>query len=323
MTKKLLSILVALSVMLFAAFANADTTKVTIGGGPYLDIPQLSVAMDQNLWADYGLEAEVIPFRSGRAAFEAMLGGQLDFAFMAEFPAVIGAMLKKEFKVIAEMSQYTATRIIHAGNAKIDTVAELAGKSIGVTTGTNVHYMLENEMKAAGISAEIVSIGPPDIVPALVRGDVFAGATFPSFYAGAKKALGARYQEIGIDSYGTHFILSATQKIIDENPKTVKGLLAALVAGEKVVKSDPAESHAAVSRVLGGTLKPGDVASASENYRFNMKIEKAMLDLMVDEGLWINQRGSIKGDAPTARSIRPYIDGSFLAGIEASRVTLK
>ena len=323
MSKNILTILVALNITLFAAFSHADTTKVTIGGGPYLDIPQLSVAMDQNLWADNGIEAEVIPFRSGRAAFEAMLGGQLDFAFMAEFPAVIGAMLGKDFKVIAEMSQYTATRVIHAGNAKIDTVAELAGKSIGVTTGTNVHYMLENELKAAGISAEIVSIGPPDIVPALVRGDVFAGAMFPSFYAGAKKALGPRYQEIRIDSYGTHFILSATQKIIDENPETVKGLLAALVAGEKVVKSDPAESHAAVSRVLGGTLKPGDVASASENYRFNMKIEKAMLDLMVDEGLWINQRGSIKGDAPTARSIRPYIDGSFLAGIEASRVTLK
>jgi len=136
MSKNILTILVALNITLFAAFSHADTTKVTIGGGPYLDIPQLSVAMDQNLWADNGIEAEVIPFRSGRAAFEAMLGGQLDFAFMAEFPAVIGAMLGKDFKVIAEMSQYTATRVIHAGNAKIDTVAELAGKSIGVTTFT-------------------------------------------------------------------------------------------------------------------------------------------------------------------------------------------
>ena len=122
---------------------------------------------------------------------------------------------------------------------------------------------------------------------------------------------------------GTHFILAATQKIIDEKPEIVTGLLAALVAGEKVVKSDPPEAHAAVSRVLGGTLKPEDVASASKNYNFNMKIEKAMLDLMVDEGLWINERGSIKGDAPTAGSIRPYIEGSFLAGIDASRVTLK
>ena len=307
---------------LLVSTAPADTTKVVIGGGPYLDIPQLSVAMDKNLWAEYDLEAKVIPFRSGRAAFEALLGGGLDLAFMAEFPAVIGAMRDQDFKVIAEMSQYKATRIIHGGDPEIDTVAELAGKPVGLTAGTNVHYMFEIELAAAGVEVEIVSVGPPDIVPALVRGDIFAGAMFPSFYAGAKKALGDKYQEIPIDSYGTHFILVATQKLIDENPDSVTNALKALYAGEQVVKSDPAASHQSVSNVLGGTLKPEDVASASENYAFNMQINQEMLELMVDEGEWINARGSIKGDPPTIDSIRPYIDGSFLASIDESRVSL-
>lgn len=307
---------------LLVSTATADTTKVVIGGGPYLDIPQLSVAMDKNLWAEHELEAEVIPFRSGRAAFEALLGGGLDLAFMAEFPAVIGAMREQNFKVIAEMSQYKAIRIIHGGDPEIDTVAELAGKPVGLTAGTNVHYMLEIELAAAGVEIEIVSVGPPDIVPALVRGDIFAGAMFPSFYAGAKKALGDKYQEIPVDSYGTHFILVATQKLIDENPDAVTNALKALYAGEQVVKSDPAASHQSVSNVLGGTLKPEDVASASENYAFNMQINQEMLELMVNEGEWINARGSIKGDPPTIDSIRPYIDGSFLASIDESRVSL-
>ena len=307
---------------LLVSTAPADTTKVVIGGGPYLDIPQLSVAMDKNLWAEYELEAKVIPFRSGRAAFEALLGGGLDLAFMAEFPAVIGAMRDQDFKVIAEMSQYKATRIIHGGDPEIDTVAELAGKPVGLTAGTNVHYMFEIELAAAGVEVEIVSVGPPDIVPALVRGDIFAGAMFSSFYAGAKKALGDKYQEIPIDSYGTHFILVATQKLINENPDAVINALKALYAGEQVVKSDPAASHQSVSNVLGGTLKPEDVASASENYAFNMQINQEMLELMVDEGEWINARGSIKGDPPTIDSIRPYIDGSFLASIDESRVSL-
>jgi NitT/TauT family transport system substrate-binding protein len=323
MKHTLKSSFVAAGLALLATTTTADTTKVVIGGGPYLDIPQLSVAMDQNLWADHNLEAEVIPFRSGRAAFEALLGGQLDLAFMAEFPAVIGAMREQDFKVIAEMSQYKATRIIHGGDPQIDTVAELAGKPVGLTAGTNVHYMLENELAAAGVTVEVVSIGPPDIVPALARGDIFAGAMFPSFYAGAKKALGDKYQEIAIDSYGTHFIFVATQKLIDENPDAVRGALAALYAGEQVVKSDSSASHQSVSNVLGGLLKPEDVAAASANYAFNMQLNEAMLDLMVDEGIWINARGSIKGDPPTKESIRPYIDGSFLASIDASRVTLK
>lgn len=308
---------------LLATTAMADTTAVTIGGGPYLDIPQLSVAMDQNLWAENGLEAEVIPFRTGRSAFEALLGGQLDFAFMAEFPAVIGAMQEQEFRVIAEMSQYTATRIIHGGDPEIDTIAELDGLRVGLTAGTNVHYMFEKEVAAAGIEVEIVSIGPADIVPALARGDIDAGAMFPSFYAGAAEVLGDAYQEIPVDSYGTHFILAATLEMIEENPDVVAAVLASLYAGEQVVTSDPAASHEAVSNVLGGTLSPEDVALASANYDFRMQLNQEMLELMVDEGAWIIGRGSIEGEPPTVESIAPYIDGSFLAEINASRVTME
>ena len=36
-----------------------------------------------------------------------------------------------------------------------------------------------------------------------------------------------------------------------------------------------------------------------------------------------SRRGSIEGEPPTAESIAPFIDGSFLAGIDASRVTLE
>ena len=315
--------LIGVAASFLASTALANTTAVTIGGGPYLDIPQLSVAMDQDLWAVNELEAEVIAFRTGRAAFEALLGGQLDFAFMAEFPAVIGAMQEQEFRVIAEMSQYTATRIIHGGDPAIDTIVEMDGMKVGLTQGTNVHYMFENEVAAAGITVEIVSAGPPDIVPALARGDVDAGAMFPSFYAGAAEVLGDAYQEIPVDSYGTHFILVATQEMIDENPNVVTAVLASLYAGEQVVISDPAASHQSVSNVLGGTLTPEDVAAASVNYNFNMQLNQEMLELMVDEGAWIIERGSIEGEPPTMESIARFIDGSFLSGIDDSRVTLE
>ncbi len=302
--------------------AWAQDTKITFGGGAYLDVPQLSVAMDQDLFAKHGLDVNVIPFQSGRSAFEALLGGQLDLAVMAEFPAVVGAMRDQDFKVIAGLSQYKQTRIIHTGGAEIDTVAKLVGKPIGVTAGTNVHFWLENELNDAGIEAEIVSVGPPDIVPALARGDIFAGAMFPSFYGGAQTILGDRYREIPISSYNTHFILVATQEIIDDQPEAVSAVLAALVEAEDIVSSDPTMSHEAVSRVLGGTLKPDEVAAASKSYSFNVNLDSALIDLMVAEGVWINARGSIKGDVPTKESISPYVDSSFLSAIDAGRVTL-
>lgn len=322
MFKTLRTILTA-ACLVFVAMPTQAQTKITIGGGPYLDVPQISVAMDKNLWADEGLEANIVAFRSGRDAFEALLGGQLDFALMAEFPAVIGAMRDQKFSVIAEMSQYTATRIIHTGDDSVKTVADLAGKPIGTTTGTNVHFMLENELAQAGVKAEIVSVGPPDIVAALSRGDIFGAAMFPSFYAGAKKLLGDRYKEIAVSSYGTHFILVATAKMINDNPDVVSGVLQALYKGEKVVSSDPSEAHAAVSRVISGTLKPDQVAAASKNYSFRMGLDNDLVNLMVQEGEWIHARGSIKGDKPTAELMRGFVAGEFLAKIDASRVNLK
>ncbi|WP_283643400.1 ABC transporter substrate-binding protein [Marinovum algicola] len=316
------STFIAGSLAILATGATAQNSEITFGGGAYLDIPQLSVAMDHDLFAKHGLDVNVIPFQSGRAAFEALLGGQLDVAVMAEFPAVIGAMREQDFKVIAGLSQYRATRIIHTGGPEIDSVADLAGKPIGVTAGTNVHFWLENELKDAAIEAEIVSVGPPDIVPALSRGDIFAGAMFPSFYGGAKETLGEKYREIPISSYNTHFILVATQELIDDDPAAVSAVLTALLEAEQVVTSDPAASHEAVSRVLGGTLKPDEVAEASANYAFEIGLDDALIDLMVEEGVWINARGSIKGEVPTRESIGAYVDGSFLSDIDTGRVAL-
>ena len=316
------STFIAGSLAILATGATAQNSEITFGGGAYLDIPQLSVAMDHDLFAKHGLDVNVIPFQSGRAAFEALLGGQLDVAVMAEFPAVIGAMREQDFKVIAGLSQYRATRIIHTGGPEIDSVADLAGKPIGVTAGTNVHFWLENELKDAAIEAEIVSVGPPDIVPALSRGDIFAGAMLPSFYGGAKETLGEKYREIPISSYNTHFILVATQELIDDDPAAVSAVLTALLEAEQVVTSDPAASHEAVSRVLGGTLKPDEVAEASANYAFEIGLDDALIDLMVEEGVWINARGSIKGEVPTRESIGAYVDGSFLSDIDTGRVAL-
>ncbi len=322
MMKPVKLFLAIVGMMLITVPALSEMKTFTFGGGPYIDVPQLSVAMDKNLWKAQNIEANVVPFRSGRAAFEALIGGQLDFALMAEFPAVIGAMRDQKFAVIAEMSQYRATRIIHTGGKSIKSVADLVGKPIGTTAGTNVHFMLDNELADAGIKAEIVSVGPPDIVAALSRGDIFAAAMFPSFYGGAARTLGDRYNELAVSSYGTHFILVATSDMITNHPDTVTGVLKALYEGEKVVTADPVESHAAVSRVLKGTQKPDQVSAASKNYVFRMSLDNALVDLMTREGEWIHGRGSIKGDKPTSDLMRRFVAPQFLAKIDSSRVNL-
>ncbi|NKB19319.1 MAG: hypothetical protein GKS01_02135 [Alphaproteobacteria bacterium] len=306
-----------------ATSSSAEKTNITIGGGPYLDVPQISQAMDKNLWKKHGITAKVTPFRTGRSAFEALIGGQLDFALMAEFPAVIGAMRGLKFGVLAEMSQYQAGRVNSNDKINLTSIKSLAGQKIGTTIGTNVHFMLDELLKKAGIKATIVNVRPPDIVPALVRGDVDAATMFPSFYGGAKRSLGKRYREFRINNYKTRFVFVGTAEMLDKNPNTVRSVLAALMEGEKLVKSDPADSQAAVDRVAKGKYKKAYIKSAWSSYRHRMVLDNDLLELMVREGKWIAARGSIKGVKSTKALYRPFLRGEFLKELGADRVDLK
>jgi len=314
--------IIASGILTVAAQA-AEKTSITFGGGPYLDVPQLTQAMDKNLWAKHGLKVKVVPFRSGRAAFEAMMGGQLDFALMAEFPAVIGAMRKQKFGILAEMSQYLATRIIANEKVKLNGAKSLAGHKIGTTIGTNVHFMLAGVLGNAGAKSEIISVSPPDIIAALARGDIDAAAMFPSFYGGAKKALGARYQELAVASYKTRFILAGTADIIDNSPNTTRALLAALLEGEKLAEGNPDETHGAVDRITKGRYQMDYIKKAWSNYRRRMTLDEDLMNLIIAEGKWIAGRGSIKGVASTRALYRPYFRDGPLKSLASDRVSLK
>jgi NitT/TauT family transport system substrate-binding protein len=145
--------------LLTATFACAQE-KVTVGGGPVAEVPQFIVASDRKLWDSRGLNVVVTPFATGRESFEALIGGQLDLAIMAEFPAVVGAMRDQKFAVVGVLSRYVSNRII-AKSDKPMSIADLAGKPVGVTIGTNTHFMLDEAVRKAGIKIETVNVGPP------------------------------------------------------------------------------------------------------------------------------------------------------------------
>ncbi|MEO1293601.1 MAG: ABC transporter substrate-binding protein, partial [Pseudomonadota bacterium] len=57
--------------------------EITIGTAPNLQTLPIVVAMHEGYFAEEGIELETVKFTSGRRALEALIGGQLDVAFMA------------------------------------------------------------------------------------------------------------------------------------------------------------------------------------------------------------------------------------------------
>ncbi|QUS35715.1 ABC transporter substrate-binding protein [Falsirhodobacter algicola] len=312
--------------MKYAAFAlallptAALADPITFAWSPNVQTPQVDMALANDYFTEAGLDVQLVPFASGREAFEALLGGQVDIAFMAEFPAATGALTGQDFAIVADLSRYTGSRII--GNAPIASAADLAGKRIGTTLGTNVDYFLSTVLKDAGIQAEVINAAPGDLVPALVRGDVDAIVPFPTFYAGAADALGDHYSELRPGGYAPHYVLSATPEMTDARAEELTAFLGALVKADADVAADPAKAAAIVSDNLEGNVTAQSLQAMWTDMEFGTILAPDLLDLLVDEGTWIAAQGVVKADAPTASTIAPYLIEAPLAAVAPTAVTL-
>ncbi|WP_234906078.1 ABC transporter substrate-binding protein [Affinirhizobium pseudoryzae] len=310
-----------LSMMGFALPAAAET--VTFAWSPNPQTPQVDVALAKGYFKQAGLDVNIVSFPSGREGFEALIGNQVDFSFMAEFPAVTGALRGQKFGVVGDLARYEGSRIIGSAKFKeLKSPADLAGLKIGTTLGTNVDYYLSQVLTTAGVKAEIINAAPSDLIPSLVRGDVEAAVTFPTFYEMGKKTLGDNYRELRVGAYQPHFIIAASQSTLDKKPATTQAFLGALAKAEADVKADPDAAMDAVLANLKGATNKDALKAMWADTQFRMTLDKNLLDLMVSQGNWIITKGVVKAEAPTSASMRPYLVDGPLKAIDPARVDL-
>ncbi|MEB3417592.1 ABC transporter substrate-binding protein [Salipiger marinus] len=305
---------------LIPAAAAAD--PITFAWTPNPQTPQVDVALAEGYFEEAGLEVALVNFASGREAFEALLGGQVDIAFMAEFPAATGALTGQDFAIVADLTRYTGSRIIgNSDQSPLDSLSDLDGKRIGTTLGTNVDYFLSTALTEAGVSAEVINAAPGDLVPALVRGDVDAIVPFPTFYQGAKDALGARYLELRPGSYEPHYILAASPDMLARDAD-LTAFLGALVRADADVAADPAMAADRVSASLSGNVSVETLQGMWADMEFGTVLAPDLPELLASEAAWIVGQGVIRAEVPTTADIAAILAPGPLAAAAPEVVTL-
>lgn len=309
--------------LFLGTIAGEAAETITFAWTPNPQTPQVDVALAKGYFEDAGIELDIVSFPTGREGFEALLGGQVDFTFMAEFPAVTGALRDQKFGVVADLARFTGSRII--GNAKyteLKSAADLDGLKIGTTLGTNVDYYLSEVMKGAGVTAEVINASPVDLVPSLARGDVEAAVMFPTFYAKAKETLGDDYRELLAPGYNVHYIIAGSQTMLDDKPELAAAFLGALAKADADVKADPEMAMKAVSDNLKGAMNTDQLKTMWKDVEIGLELDTDLLSLMVSEGQWILTKGVIKADEPTMESMRVYIADGPLKSVDPDAVDL-
>ncbi|MFJ3202567.1 ABC transporter substrate-binding protein [Streptomyces sp. NPDC086989] len=300
--------------------AGGGRPSVTIASSDHLGGAPVYLAQERGLWAAEGIAASVTTQPTGRDALNAVLGGQAQLGVVGDLPAVTAALGGRDLRIVADLSRFTDWRLLTRADRGVTGFAALKGRKIGVPQGTNVEYALSRMLASAGLAAgdvTVVNLAPNQVTPALARGDVDAGVTFPSFYDAARTALGERYAEVPFTGYTARTLLIAGPSA-DE--KTTAAVVRTLLRAQRDLAADPAGARRAVLAQSRGALQSGYVDAFQPRYSYGATLSPELLAQLEEEAAWAKAAQGLQGAADRAALLR-YLDPAPLTAADPAAVT--
>src|SRR3954466_3930635 len=161
-------------------------------------------------------------------ALEFLNAGSIDFGSTAGSAALVAKINGNPIKAIYVYSRPEWTALVTRKDTGIAKVADLKGKRVAVTRGTDPHIFLVRALAEAGLTdkdVKFVLLQHPDGRLALERGDVDAWAGLDPMMAAAEVENGdvLFYRKPEANTWG---ILNVREDFAKKNPELVKRVLA-------------------------------------------------------------------------------------------------
>ncbi|AKK00985.1 MULTISPECIES: aliphatic sulfonate ABC transporter substrate-binding protein [Pseudomonas] len=176
-------------------------------------------------------------------SLEYLNSGGVDFASSASLAAVLSRANGSPIKSVYVYSRAEWTALVVRKDSPYQTVADLKGKKIAATKGTDPYLFTLRSLQQAGLDkddVELVHLQHPDGRTALEKGDVDAWAGLDPHMAASEVQAGSRllYRNPAFNSYG---VVSVTEKYAQEHPQTIKTVLAAYEQAREWAVGHPQE----------------------------------------------------------------------------------
>jgi NitT/TauT family transport system substrate-binding protein len=221
------------------------------------------VAVQKKFFQEEGLEVESVPFASGTAGLQALIGGNSDVS-EGSFEHTLRMQAKGiHITCIATFGRYPANVLVvtKPNFDKIKTVADLKGKKIGVSApGASTHNFVASLLERAGVpwkEASYISIGTGPSAVAAVRsgGELDALVNLdPAISAlvnagEAKVMVDSRTEEGSRAAFGGDYLadcLFAKTDFVKANPNTTQAVANAIVHAMQWLKTASVDDIIAV-----------------------------------------------------------------------------
>src|SRR6266581_909214 len=203
------------------------------------------IAIRQGYFKQEGLDVEWRRFALGKDGRDAMIAGAIDVNATAPTPFLIGLDKGVPYVAIGVNSLFCGSNhLVVLKSSDINTVAQLKGKRIGLPKGAITEFIFVSKVAPAhGLKASDFQIAnipdAKDRVPSMVAKAVDMAALGDPFVAIAEHEGLIRPLEDFCRYDVMPFMLTATNRIVQENPASVVAYLRGWLRAVRLLKEEP------------------------------------------------------------------------------------
>lgn len=270
---------------------------ITVGWSPWEHSALFFVAEDQGYFGQNGLKVTSREYDFPATGIDGMLQGEVDIVVgSAEWPLVRRLFAKKPLCVIGNIDKSELAYLIGRKDRGIRRVVDLAGKRVGVTSGTISEFYLGRLLDLNRVPQKEVT--PVNIKMlseyegALVNGQVDALLMGEPSVSAVRKTLGANAVVLPAQSSHPQFaLLVSTNHWVAGHPETAVGFLRSLAQAEEYVLGHPEQ----VLRIIRKRLNLDDayMKKVLAQNQFALSLDQSLLAAMEDEGRWLIQNNLV------------------------------
>jgi sulfonate transport system substrate-binding protein len=193
-----------------------------------------------------GYKVQWIQFEGGPQLLQAMNAGSIDLGETGDTPPIFAQSGGTPLVYLAhEPASPQAEAIVVPQNSPIKSVKDLKGKTVAFNKGSNVEYLLVEQLKKAGLSFNDITpdyLTPSDGRAAFQSGKVAAWVIWDPYYAAAQTATHAVTIADGTGVTNNYQFYFATKSFAQEHPDIVQDYLKALQQTDTWVESNKSQA---------------------------------------------------------------------------------
>jgi NitT/TauT family transport system substrate-binding protein len=246
------------------AASDEDTLRqVEVGALPIVTLSPIALGVEKGFFEEEGLDVELEMGQGGAALVPAVVSGQQQFAFSNNVSLLLARAQGLPLTIVAAASSAGEDpapideALVVPKGSPVDSVSDLAGKSLAVNTLNNIVEVANRvTIEAAGLdsdSVDFVEVPFPDMPAALANGNVDAAHVAEPFLTEAVNAgatiIAHPYREVKPDIHVSSWF--TTEEFANQNPEVIDKFLRALEESRKYAAAHEDEVRQFIPEFLG------------------------------------------------------------------------